>query len=64
MCGNDEVDVEMSMKILLVMGSPRKGNTYRAAERIRELMESHGPVGFEYLWLRDANLLPCRGCFV
>ncbi len=52
------------MKILVVMGSPRKGNTYRAAERIRELMESHGPVEFEYLWLRDANLLPCRGCFV
>lgn len=46
------------------MGSPRKGNTYRAAERLRELMESLGPVEFEYLWLRDANLLPCRGCFV
>jgi len=52
------------MKVLVVMGSPRKGNTYRAAERIRELMESHGPVEFEYLWLRDANLLPCRGCAV
>ena len=52
------------MKVLVVMGSPRKGNTYRAAERIRELMEAHGPVEFEYLWLRDANLLPCRGCFV
>jgi multimeric flavodoxin WrbA len=46
-----------------IMGSPRKGNTYRAAERIRELMEVHGPVEFEYLWLRDANLLPCLGCF-
>jgi multimeric flavodoxin WrbA len=52
------------MKVLVVMGSPRKGNTYRAAERIRELMEAHGPVEFEYLWLRDANLLPCRGCAV
>jgi multimeric flavodoxin WrbA len=51
------------MKVLVVMGSPRRGNTYRAAERIRELMEAHGPVEFEYLWLRDANLLPCRGCF-
>lgn len=52
------------MKILVVMGSPRKGNTYRAAERIRELMEVHGPVEFEYLWLRDTNLSPCRGCAV
>ena len=52
------------MKVLVVMGSPRKGNTYRAAERICELMEVHGPVEFEYLWLRDANLLPCRGCAV
>jgi multimeric flavodoxin WrbA len=46
------------------MGSPITGNTYRAAERIRELMEAHGPVEFEYLWLRDEDLLPCRGCFV
>lgn len=51
------------MKILVVMGSPRKGNTYRAVERIREVMESLGPVEFEYLWLDTANLLPCRGCF-
>lgn len=51
------------MKVLVVMGSPRKGNTYRAAERIRELMESYGPVEFEYLWLDTANLSQCRGCF-
>ncbi len=51
-----------SLKVLVVMGSPRKGNTYRAAERIREFMETHGSVELEYLWLRDANLLPCRGC--
>lgn len=51
------------MKILVVMGSPRKGNTYRAAERTRELMEAHGPVEFEYLWLGTARGSPCRGCF-
>jgi multimeric flavodoxin WrbA len=61
---NEETGRERSVKVLVVMGSPRKGNTYRAAERIRELMEAHGPVEFEYLWLRDANLLPCRGCFL
>ncbi|MEN6341620.1 MAG: flavodoxin family protein [Methanospirillum sp.] len=56
--------MERPFRILVVMGSPRKGNTYRAAERIRELMEAHGPVDFEYLWLRDSNLVPCRGCFL
>lgn len=56
--------MEKPVKVLVVMGSPRKGNTYRAAERIREHMEAQGPVEFEYLWLRDANLAPCRGCVV
>jgi multimeric flavodoxin WrbA len=56
--------METPKKVLVVMGSPRKGNTYRAAERIRELMKVHGPVEFEYLWLRDAKLLPCRGCAI
>lgn len=51
------------MKILVIMGSPRKGNTYRAAERIRKIMQSYGPVEFEYLWLKDINLSACRGCF-
>lgn len=55
--------METPVRVLVVMGSPRKGNTYRAAERIREVMEALGPVEFEYLWLRDANLSPCRGCF-
>ena len=49
-------------KVLVVMGSPRKGNTYGAAERLRMLMEARGPVTFEYLWLRDAALEQCRGC--
>jgi len=51
------------MKILVIMGSPRKGNTYRAAERIREILRSYGPAEFEYLWLREENLGFCRGCF-
>jgi multimeric flavodoxin WrbA len=46
------------------MGSPRKGNTYRAAKKIEEFMQSRGNVEFEYLMLKDANLSQCRGCFV
>ena len=49
-------------KILVIMGSPRKGNTFRACEELRECMEKEFPVTFEYLWLKDADLAPCRGC--
>ena len=51
-------------RVLVVMGSPRRGNTYGAAERLRARMEANGPVAFEYLWLRDAALVQCRGCAV
>jgi len=55
------------MKVLVIMGSPRKGNTYRAVQRIEEQMRSRagpgGEVTFTYLMLRDADLRPCRGCF-
>ena len=44
------------MKVLVVMGSPRKGNTYRACTRIEELMKSYGDCTFDYLMLKDADL--------
>ena len=50
------------MKILVVMGSPRKGESYKAVQKIESLMQAMGEVEFEYLWLKDAKLLPCRGC--
>jgi multimeric flavodoxin WrbA len=56
---------EMKMetkKILVIMGSPRKGNTFRACEELRGNLEKEFPVEFEYLWLKDANLAPCKGC--
>lgn len=46
------------------MGSPRKGNTYRAVKKIEESMQSMGNVEFEYLMLKDANLSQCRGCYM
>ena len=49
-------------KILVIMGSPRKGNTYRACDELRGALEKELAVEFEYLWLTDAALLPCRGC--
>jgi multimeric flavodoxin WrbA len=52
-----------SMKILVIMGSPRKGNTYRAAERIREIIQPKVPVEWEYVMLKDAHLEDCLGCY-
>ena len=51
------------MKVLAIMGSPRKkGNTYKVVQEIEQRMRELGNVEFEYLFLRDANLEPCRGC--
>jgi hypothetical protein len=50
------------MKILVLLGSPRKGNTYPAAERIRKTMQEKALVEWWYVMLRDLCLEPCRGC--
>jgi multimeric flavodoxin WrbA len=52
------------MKILVIMGSPRKGNTFRACEEFREHLQKICPAEFEYVWLKDAHVVPCKGCFV
>jgi multimeric flavodoxin WrbA len=55
-------DTRKTKKILVIMGSPRKGNTFRACGELRGMLEKELPVEFEYLWLKDADLRPCRGC--
>lgn len=50
------------MKILVVMGSPRKGDTYKAVKKIEAHMAELGAVEFDYLWLKDVNFGQCRGC--
>ncbi len=52
------------MKIVAIMGSPRKGNTFRACEEFREHLEKICQVDFEYIWLKDSHIVPCKGCFV
>ena len=54
---------ERPIKVLVIMGSARKGNTYRAAERIREILEEEAPVDWEYVMLKDVGLEQCRGCY-
>ena len=51
------------MKVLAIVGSPRKGNSYKVTQQIEERMKKLGDVEFEYLFLKDAHLEPCRGCF-
>jgi multimeric flavodoxin WrbA len=53
------------MKILAIIGSPRKnGNTYKAVERIKEnLLAYDKNIEFEYLFLKDCDLKMCTGCF-
>jgi len=52
------------MKVLAIIGSPRKkGNSYKVTKRIEERMKELGDVEFEYLFLKDVNFKPCRGCF-
>ena len=52
------------MKFLVIMGSLRKGNTDRAAERIREIHQSYGPVEFEYFLAAggEPRVLPRMFC--
>ncbi len=51
------------MKILAIMGSPRKnGNTYRIVSQLEQRLKELGDVEFEYLFLADAKLGLCRGC--
>lgn len=51
------------LKVLVIMGSPRRANTYHAAERIREILQENAPVDWEYVMLRDVALEQCRGCY-
>jgi len=52
------------MKIIAIMGSPKgKGSGYRIVKMIEDRMKAMGDVEFEYLFLKDANLRPCTGCY-
>lgn len=54
------------MKILAIIGSPKgKGNSYSLTRQVeRKMKEIDSGIEFEYLFLKDANLEPCRGCYV
>jgi len=52
------------MKVLVIVGSSRgKGNTYKVTKQLEEKIKELGDVEFNYLFLKEANLEQCRGCF-
>lgn len=52
------------MKIIAIMGSPKgKGSGYKIVRMVEERMKQKGAVDFEYVFLKDANLAMCKGCF-
>ncbi|CAJ37081.1 NAD(P)H-dependent oxidoreductase [Methanocella arvoryzae] len=52
------------MKIIAIMGSPKgKGSGYKVVRMVEERMKRKGEVDFDYVFLKDANLQLCKGCF-
>ncbi len=52
------------MKVLAIMGSPRKNGTgTKVVREIESNLNNRGDVKVEVLYLTDFDILPCRGCF-
>ncbi|MGV8906947.1 MAG: flavodoxin family protein [Acetobacterium sp.] len=51
------------MKILVIVGSLRKANTYNTLKKIELYHKQISECEYEYLFLKDSNLGLCKGCF-
>ena len=59
------------MKVLAIVGSPKKGNSYRITQQVENHLkffansDKKGKVDleFDYLFLKDVKLELCKGCF-
>ncbi len=52
------------MKILAIISSPRRKNTYNAIKEIERIHKQHYDCEYEYLFLNKINLEGCRGCHI
>jgi len=52
------------MKIVALMGSPRKGQTDRMVLQFEKELKKLADIDFEYIYLREMNLQSCKGCAV
>jgi len=51
------------MRVVIIHGSPRKGNTYEATQKVMAHMRQHGDVEFTEFYLPKDLPEFCRGCF-
>lgn len=49
-------------KVLVISGSPRKGDSYRVVKLIEKKMHDLGDAEFDYVMLRKYTIEYCRGC--
>jgi multimeric flavodoxin WrbA len=52
------------MRILVITGSPYRGNSLQARQRIEEGLTKLGDIAFDYVQLREVDPESCRGCFL
>ncbi len=50
------------MKLLVILGSPRKGESYWGVSQVEKQLRTHPDVEVEYLALKDMNIKDCLGC--
>lgn len=50
------------MKVLVIMGSLRKKNTYQTVKKIENILSDS--YEFEYVFLDEQNLKNCNGCYL
>lgn len=51
------------MKITVLLGSPRKQDSYNICKEIEEQMNLHGDnIEFDYIFLNEYVIKPCKGC--
>lgn len=52
------------MRVVVIHGSPRKGNTYEATQKVMSHMRQRGDVEFTEFFLPKDMPEFCRGCFI
>lgn len=50
------------MKIVVLIGSPRKKDSYNVCKLIEQKLEKQYAVEFEYIFLKDYVIEDCKGC--
>ncbi len=51
------------MKIIVLMGSPRSGETQKAVKHVSQRLKELGGFDIEIINLKDTDIKPCMGCF-